>query len=310
MDAAILGNIVADVIALPLDLQHPPQSGSLTQIESITLTTGGSVCNVSIAMAKLGMKVAGAGLVGDDALGRTLVERLREAGVNVDRVCSDARAQTSATIVAVAHGGERCFFHTASVTRLINAEVFRRSLELFRSCRWLHIAYFGLLPGLTDDLPELLKELRRSAPELKISMDTAHPPASRDKLDPILPFLDLFAPSRPEAAELTGQREPAEMVASFRQRMPHGVIGIKLDRDGCYLDDGASSFHVPAFRVNVIDTTGAGDAWFAGLICGMNRGFDLNDCGKLANRVAADCCAAIGASAGIRSFQDSMSGIA
>src|SRR5438477_3355710 len=115
MDAAIFGNIVADVIALPMDLATPPEPGSLTQLKSITLTTGGSVCNVSLAMAKLGLRVAGAGLVGADALGMTLVERLRSSRIDTSFIKSDSRAQTSATIVAVETGGERCFFHTASV---------------------------------------------------------------------------------------------------------------------------------------------------------------------------------------------------
>ena len=306
MDAAIFGNIVADVIGRPMDLARPPAPGSMSLLDSLTLTTGGCVCNVALAMAKLGMSVAGAGLVGDDSLGETLDQRLSSGGVDTSCIRRDGRAQTSATIVAVAADGERSFFHTSSVTRLVDAAAFRACFDLFRRCQWVHIGYFGLLPGLVDDLPELLAELSTFCPNTRISLDTANPPADRAALDRILPHLDVFAPSRPEALELTGERKPAKMVQSFRECMPKGLIGIKLDADGCHLDDGTASVNVPAYKVDVIDTTGAGDTWFAGLLTGLRRNLPLEQCGRLANRAAADSCTMLGASAGVRSYEDTV----
>src|SRR5687767_10332734 len=86
MDAAIFGLIVADVIAEPMDLRRPPRPGGLAFTNSIQLTTGGNVCNTGIAMAKLGMKVAAAGLVGDDVLGAAVVERLKLSGLDTSAV--------------------------------------------------------------------------------------------------------------------------------------------------------------------------------------------------------------------------------
>lgn len=302
MDAAVFGLLVADVVARPMELSASLEPGGLTSLKSITLTSGGNACNVSIAAAKLGMSVAACGLVGDDSLGRTIVERLREAGVNANSVTADPRSQTSATIVAVQSSGERCFFHTPGVTDLINAKTFRAGFEMFRRAAWLQVGYFGLLPSLTTDLPELLAEFRTTAPGTKIALDTSYPPADRKLLDPILPHLDLFAPSRSEAAALTGETNPKRMVASFRKKMKSGIIGIKLDAEGCHLDDGDDALAVPGFQVKVVDTTGAGDAWFAGMLCGLRRGMTLKECGQLANRAGADCCTAIGASAGMRNL--------
>ena len=307
MDAVTFGLLVADIVARPMDACSSLEPGGLARIDSITLTSGGNACNVAIALAKLGMRVGSCGLVGDDSLGRTLVERLTDAGVDVAGVTRDARAQTSATIVAVQQSGERCFYHTPGVTTLIDAGVFRAGFELFRRAAWLQIGYFGLLPNLTRNLPALLTELRTSAPGTKIALDTVYPPADRALLDPILPHVDLFAPSRAEATALTGETEPARMVASFRAHTrANAIIGIKLDHEGCHLDDGNNAFDVPAFGANVIDTTGAGDAWFAGLLCGLRREMSLADAGRLANRVGADCCTAIGASAGVRNLKDTM----
>jgi len=306
MDAAIFGLIVADVIGEPMDLRRPPPRGGLVLANSVTLTTGGNVCNAGIAMAKLGMRVAAAGLVGNDVLGAAVVERLKQAGLDTSAVFTTDRSQTSATVVAVEPGGERCFFHVLGVSALLDAAAFRRCFPIFATCGYVQIGYFGLLPALTPHLPDLLAELHRSAPNTKIALETVNPTARRELLDPILPHLDVFAPSRTEAADLTGESDPAKMVASFRRQMKQGLIGIKLDAEGCYLDDGQRTVRAPAYKVQVVDTTGAGDTWFGGLLTALIRQMPLDQAARFANRAAADCCTALGASTGVRSFDETL----
>ena len=305
-DAAIFGLIVADLIAAPMDLRRPPAPGGLAITESITLTTGGNVCNVGVAMAKLGMRVAAAGMVGKDVLAAAVRQKLELEGVDTALIFDSDAAQTSATVVAVEPGGERCFFHTPGATPLLDAETFRKCIPMFQWCKFVQVGYFGLLPGLTADLPELLRELKASAPRTRVAVDTVNPPADPNLLWPILPHLDLFAPSRPEAKLLTGESEPHKMVAAFRQHMKHGIIGIKLDEEGCHLDDGITSARVPAAKVQVVDTTGAGDTWFAALMTALIKGMPLEPAGRFANRAAADCCTALGASTGVRTFEDTL----
>jgi len=309
MDCAIFGLIVADLIAEPMNVRTPPPPGGLHLINSITLTTGGNVCNTGVAMAKLGMKVAAAGLVGRDVLGAAVIEGLRQANVDTSAVFTTDRAQTSATVVAVEPGGERCFFHTPGATPMLDAAAFRQCFPVFRQCAFVQVGYFGLLPGLTGDLPQVLAELRAAAPNTKIALDTVNPPASWELLEPILPHLDIFAPSRTEAMALTGEKTPGAMVAVFRKHMKSGLIGIKLDAEGCYLDDGVRGEFIPAFKIDCIDTTGAGDTWYGGLLTGLRRGMPMAKAGRFANRVAADCCTALGASAGVRGYDDTLSRI-
>ena len=306
LDAAIFGLIVADIIAAPFDLRNPPPPGGLAITDSITLTTGGNVCNAGIAMAKLGMRVAAAGMVGKDVLGSAVRERLELEGVDTSSILESDAAQTSATVVAVEPGGERVFFHTPGATPLLDKDVFRKCIPLFQWSSFVQVGYFGLLPGLTADLPELLAELRSQAPRTRIALDTVNPPGDAKLLWPILPHLSLFAPSRTEAKALTGETEPAKMVAAFRQHMKTGLIGIKLDEEGCYLDDGQRSARIPAARIKVVDTTGAGDTWFGAVMTALIKGMPLEPAGKFANRAAADCCTALGASAGVRSFEDTL----
>src|SRR4051812_42094726 len=235
-DAAVFGLIVADLVAQPVDLRNPPAPGGLALLKSLQLTTGGNACNSAVAMAKLGMRVATAGLVGKDDLGEAVARRLRAAGVDTSAVFVNEGAQTSASVVAVEPGGERVFYHTPGVTALLDEAAFRQCYPVFKQCRWVQIGYFGLLPSLTPLLPSLLAELKGEAPDLKIALDTGNPPAPKAELEPILPYIDLFAPSRAEAAALSGDRDPLRMCAAFRRHLPKGaVIGIKLDAEGCFL---------------------------------------------------------------------------
>lgn len=304
MDAAVFGVIVADVIGQPMDPRHAPPPGGLQLLQSLELTTGGNVCNVGIAMARLGMKVAAAGLVGDDILGRAIVERLRSEGLDTSGIFSTDKAQTSAAVVAINNQGQSTFYHSPGAMKLLDGNIFRRCFPVIRQCAWLQIGYFGLLPAITSDLPRLLTELKQIAPGVKIALDTIEPPADWKLLEPILPHLDLFAPSRSEAVTLSGKSNPKDMVTFFRAHMPQGLIGIKLSDKGCYLDDGRQEAHIDAYPVTVRDTTGAGDAWFAGLLTGLRQNLPLDQCGRLANRVAADCCTATGASGGTRDLKD------
>jgi sugar/nucleoside kinase (ribokinase family) len=308
MDAAIFGLIVADLIAEPMDLRKPPAPGGLVITNSISLTTGGNVCNTGVAMAKLGMRVAATGLVGNDVLGAAVTEKLRAEGVDTSSVFQTSESQTSATVVAVEPGGERCFFHTPGATKLLDAAALRKCFPTFKQCLYVQIGYFGLLPTLTADLPKVLEELRREAPQTKIALDTVNPPDRWERLQPILPHLDLFCPSRTEAASLTGETSPHKMVQAFRKHMrrPNSLVGIKLDADGCSLDDGHKSVTVPAYKTDVVDTTGAGDTWFGGLLTGLIKGMSLGQAGKFANRAAADCCTALGASTGVRNFEQTL----
>ncbi|HWB52548.1 MAG TPA: carbohydrate kinase family protein [Tepidisphaeraceae bacterium] len=309
-DAAIFGLIVADLIAEPMDLRHPPAAGGLAKLNSLQLATGGNVCNVAIAMAKLGSRVAAAGVVGDDTLGAAMIEKIGAAGVDTSHVNRIQGGQTSATVVAVEPGGERCFFHTPGVCSNLDSAAFEKCFDLFAQCEIVQVGYFGLLPKLTPVLPELLVELKRRAPGLSVAFDTVNPPAKAELLWPILKHVDIFCPSRTEAMAVTGETNPAKMISAFRRWMPNGLIGIKLDSEGCLLDDCNERVMVPAYKVNVVDTTGAGDTWFAGLLVGLQRDMPLEQIGRLANRAAADCCTAFGASAGVRSLDETMARMA
>ena len=306
MDAAIFGLIVADLIAEPMDLRHPPAAGGLALVNSVQLTTGGNVCNTGVAMAKLGMTVAAAGLVGRDVLGSAVAERLRSAGVDTSAVFTTDQAQTSASVVAVEPTGERCFFHTPGATALLDAAAFRRCFETFTRCKFVQIGYFGLLPALTPDLPDLLRELRSAAPGTKVALDTVNPPAGSGAAgaDPAAPGPVRPQPHRGRRPDGRSRPRPdgGRLPPAHEDRADRHQAG----RRGLLPRRRRRGREVPAAPVAVVDTTGAGDTWFGGLLTGLIRGMPLEQAGRFANRAAADCCTAFGASAGVKSFEQTL----
>jgi len=118
-----------------------------------------------------------------------------------------------------------------------------------------------------------------------------------DELKPILTHVDILLLNKTEIEELTGlnYRDGASELIS----MGISVVVVKLGEDGCYITDGSKEIAVPSFKVEVVDTTGAGDAFNAGFLYGFLKGKDLEECGRLGNLVASRCIQKLGARAGL-----------
>ena len=133
-------------------------------------------------------------------------------------------------------------------------------------------------------------------------LDTGGTPRRNPRLlKAILPHVDYFLPSFDEAVLLTGQRAPRKIIAAFRAAGASGVVGVKLGSRGCIVNWEGEEQLVPPLRVrNVVDATGAGDAFVSGFLAGILRGFDPFAAARVGNAVAASCITAVGASTAIR----------
>ena len=126
-------------------------------------------------------------------------------------------------------------------------------------------------------------------------------------LDRILPHLDIYVPSYDEAQSQTGEADPQRMITVFRECCPGGLLGVKLGHEGALLSPARDDWiQVPPVAPPgpVVDTTGAGDSFYAGLIAGLSRGMSVYDAGRLGAAAGACCVTAIGATAGLRSFEE------
>jgi sugar/nucleoside kinase (ribokinase family) len=300
LDVIVAGLSVVDLIGLPVNADALRNDGGLREVDSITMTTGGIVPNVGINLSQLGLRVGVVSRVGNDSLGGFVRSRLEVKGISTEGLVFDRKLQTSATIVHVSEEGERSFLHARGCTKNFRADDVLEQIDVVRRGRFFVFGYLGLMRECEKDLGRMLRLVKQRA-GVPIALDTAGNPERDDELlRSILPSVDLFIPSRSEAAALTGQSDPAAMVDHFRACGAEGIVGIKLGADGVFISSGKKRRRIRTHRLRkVVDATGAGDAFFSGMIAGLLAGKDPWIAAAIGNRVAASCLTAVGASTAV-----------
>jgi sugar/nucleoside kinase (ribokinase family) len=201
--------------------------------------------------------------------------------------------------------GERRFVHYIGANARLTLDDIE--LEVVRTASILHVAGALVLPGIDGEPTAwLLKEARAAG--VITFLDTVWDDTGRwmEVLAPCLPHLDYFIPSLPEAQALT-RREDAADVARILLDRGVGTVALKLGADGCLVaTQGGEIFHLPAYEVEVVDATGAGDAFAAGFIAGIWHAWSLKQTAHLANAVGALCVTGVGALGGVRSLPETL----
>jgi sugar/nucleoside kinase (ribokinase family) len=303
IDCVVCGSCTVDVIVRPFPVDQPVGRGRLVRVDPIQATTGGIVSNSGMALAGLGMRIAALTYVGRDDWA-TIVQRTYQAqGIDTSRLIAHPTAPTSATVVLVDSSGERSFAHSQGAPKQIDRRFFQDNLDLFARSRMMLLGYYSLMPHVEHDLPDVLQQIRAAG--CQTALDAAGDGGGLRPLDRILPELDVYVPSYAEASHQTGQTEPERIIRTFRDCGAGGLVGIKLGSRGALLHSAAGEF----FSIDpvappgpVLDTTGAGDAFYAGLLCGLLRGLPVDQAGRLAAAAGACCVTALGASAGLRDY--------
>ncbi len=298
MDVVCLGILVADAIARPVG--GLPERGSLGLVDEISLHGGGCALNTASALVRLGLSAGVVGKVGDDALGAFIVALLDERGIDRRGVLTDPAVATSASVVLVDSSGERTFLHLPGASESVRAEELDRS-HLF-SGRCLHLAGALVLEALDGEpAADILAEARSRG--LLTSLDTVWDATGRwDRVLPALPHVDLFAPSLAEGRAITGKEEPVAVVSWLRERGV-GTVVLKCGASGCFVSADEFEGAVQALPVAAVDSTGAGDAFVAGLLYGRLAGWELERSARFANAVGALATTAVGAVEGVRGVE-------
>ena len=298
-----LGIMVADVVGRPL--RTLPAPGRLVLVDEMSLHTGGCAVNTAIGLARLGVPVQVIGKIGLDPFGDFLLRQLDGQSVGTRGVSRDPEIGTSTTMVLVDPDGERRFVHYMGA----NARLTLDDVDwgIIESASILHVAGALVLPGI-DGQPtaELLQ--RAQAAGVTTFLDTVWDDTGRwmDLLGPCLPHVDYFVPSLAEAQALTGLDDPEDVARALLDRGV-GTVGLKMGAGGCLvMGDAGEVLRVPAFEVDAVDATGAGDAFAAGFIAGVWRGWSLERTARFGNAAGALCVTGVGAAGGVRSLPETL----
>jgi argininosuccinate lyase len=281
---AVVGNVNVDLIVSTASELPPP--GAEWRVGSVELRTGGAAANTALALSALGTPPCIAGCVGDDRLGRLLLDDLSRAGVEGIVVAPDT--PTGVSVAFEAPDRDRSF-----LTALGALATFDPSLvpEACLERRFVLLCGYFLSPRMRGAAAQRLLGTARergASTLLDVGWDPEGWPApTRHEVIALLPLVDVFLPNEAEAIALTGATEPAE-AARRLQRASAGWVVVKLGAQGCIAagpDD--TELAVAAPEVDVLDTTGAGDAFNAGVLHALARGDDWPEALRLATRVAS-----------------------
>lgn len=308
LDCIVCGSCVVDLLCRPAELDDPIGRGVLHEVGPLQVTAGGITSNAGVTMARLGMKVAAFSYLGDDAWAPVIGDLYTREGVRTSSLMVHPSETTSTTVVMIEGGsGERSFYHCVGAPRMLDAKAFLDHLDLFRQARMMLLGYYSLLPNLEEDLPQVLSAIREGG--CRTALDAGGSGGAMQPLDRILPHLDLYIPSLAEALHQTGldaDVDPRKIIGVYRDCGAPGLIGVKLGSRGVLLSPCPDQYiHIAMVTPpgDVVDTTGAGDSFYAGLVTGLLKGLSVEASGKLAAAAAACCVTALGGSAGGRDYR-------
>jgi len=302
MDVLCLGIFVADIVAKPI--VSMPDKGKLALVDTMELHTGGCASNTGYALNKLGISTGLMGKVGIDGFGDYFINYMKSAGLDIRGIKRTSKANTSATMVMVSPDGERTFFHYLGA----NAELCYEDIDfdIIKEAKILHIAGSFLMPKFDGEPASMvLKQAKEWG--ITTSLDTAWDSKGKwmSVIEPCLQYLDIFMPSIEEAKMITGKDKPSD-VAEFLLSYGIKVVALKMGEKGSYIRTKDWEIHLPIYKVDTVDATGAGDAFAAGFLAGVAKGWDYKESARLGNAVGACCVTAIGSVAGIKNMDETL----
>jgi len=268
-------------------------------IEDYAEACGGSAANTAVGLARLGCKVGYIGKVGSDREGDVLIQDFCKEGINTDGVVRAEQGKSGSVMGFVDKKGARALYINSGVNDTITLDEVN---AIYASqAQFLHLTSF-----VGDESFQTQKKLLDAIPDsTKVSFDpgTLYARKGCEALEPIIRKAYVLMPNAIELRLLTGEIDYCKSADAMISKGVK-IVAVKLGGDGCYVTDGRERHRIESFKVEVVDTTGAGDAFCAGFLYGLVNGKSLFECGRLGNFAASRCVMKMGARTGLPFAED------
>ncbi len=293
-DVIGLGEIVVDVL---LKIPHFPKPDEKIYVVHSEKQAGGVTANFCVGVARQGLRVAFIGAIGNDAEGNYLRERLLQEGVDDRFLSTKEQCQTPVNIVMVSEIGEKAILQSEHMRiTLPHKELIQA--DLIQTSKHLHLTAINF-----ETAYEAIKLAKRNGLTISLDLEAQVVRDYPDKIHMLLEYVDFLLPNRLGAYEFTKITNPSKASLKFLDYGP-SVIIMTLGENGVLLTTEEKQESHPAYQVeNVVDTTGAGDAFNAGFITGFLLGRSLDQSIKQGQATAALKIQGMGAQASLPSLQ-------
>jgi fructokinase len=264
MDVVCIGVAIMDMF--------PSEYGKhLTEVPYFIPAPGGAPANVAVAAARLGIKSAFIGKVGEDIFGRYLAKVFESHGVNIKGMRFDKTACTTMNIHAKPDEKttEYLFYRKPGADTLLRPDELDH--DLLRMCKILHFDSLNLTHQPTRDATmEAIKIVKDNSGIISFDVNYREPvwETRQDAIDSILetiPCVDIVKLNDDELLLLTGSNDP-EIVAKGLLDLGPGILLCTMGSKGSWVFTKNEAIFVKAFNVNTVDTIGCGDAFVAGFL--------------------------------------------
>ncbi len=255
---------------------------------------GGVVSTALVAASRLGSSTSFVGTVGDDENGRLIIEEFGRYGVDID--CLQVKPNASSTfsfVMVDQKSGQRSIVTSPGCYQ--DVVVGEKEKKLLSSANYLHLDSYVIQVGI-----KAAQVARKNSVQVSLDVGTLRP-----GVEDLLPFVDILITSELFARHFIGKDDP-ERAAEKMLALGPRIVGVTLGERGCFFLTQEGAFWRSAYRVEVVDTTGAGDVFHGAFLHGLLRGWDLEKVADFANAVAALKCTRLGGRRGIPTFSETM----
>jgi sugar/nucleoside kinase (ribokinase family) len=293
-DVLCLGVCIVDILGRPVVSLPDGQQGA--RLEEIRVTVAGTAAGTAVDLARLGRSVAVAGAVGEDLLGDLLRSTLRSESVDTSAIVTVRGVQTSATILPIRPNGDRPAWHVVGANgRFTAADVHDGALS---TARVVHLGGVDAMRRLLPDIATVAQRAHDAGAMVTLDLLGGAQDHSREHVTATLSHVDWLLPN---AEQLRSLANDSDLVAAANWAIASGASGVAVTdgpRGALVVHRGAEPITVPALDVEVIDTTGCGDAFDAGFVSALLDGADGLEAARFGVACASIVVGGLGSDAG------------